>query len=472
MAEIVVIGDIILDVNYNGTATRLAQEACVPVVNIIKKEVTSLLGGAANVYHNLLSVGLDAKLISVGGKDNEYYNFCDILESTRNKFNKKDNLSENCIIIDPSRSTTVKHRFYVNNKMVFRYDSETNEDISQNTEQMIIEEFNKKIDVCKIVILSDYNKGVLTPTLTQEIIRISNTRKIKVFIDPKLKDVLKYSDCYLIKPNKNEGEHMCGHKITKDNLENSMKEIMIKMRCIVCLLTMGEEGIAILSTNEGFHYFPINQSHVIDITGAGDVVLASFVYNYLRTYNLVCSCLFANYCGQLKVKNLGTYALTKYDLLVYESTYKNKLIERKDLEDNIELMKGAGKKIVFTNGCFDILHYGHLTLLEEAKINGDILIVALNTDVSIKENKGNERPINKLEYRIKQISALSYVDFIVVFEEKTPYEILSIIRPDVLIKGGDYKIETIVGKNFAKETKILKYNDGFSTTGIIEKMKK
>ena len=472
--QVVVIGDIMLDINYVGHATRLAQEACIPIVNIKESNITYSLGGAANVYNNLLSMNINAQLISVAGKDKYYDIVCDKLEYSRKCYENVtgDCSSYNMIVNDLNRCTTLKHRFYVNNKIVFRYDTEDLHDIDENIENMIIDFFTTKCNKCKLVVLSDYNKGMLTPRVTREIIKFSNENNIKVFVDPKIKNITKYSGCFLIKPNKTEGEQICGKVITNNTLSDRIIEICRITNSHVCLLTLGEDGMILYnSDNEKKYIVHATHNDVIDITGAGDVVLAGFIYHYLKNGCLYAATNFSNYCGQLKVRNFGTYTITPYDIMIYEKM-TNKLISPEDITRTIKIIKDANKKIVFTNGCYDILHYGHLTFLEEAKALGDILVVALNTDESIKENKGDNRPINKLEYRIKQMCAIGCVDFVVVFGEKTPYELLEKIRPFVLVKGGDYAIDSVVGKEFAHKTIILKYNDGFSTTNIIKKIER
>jgi D-beta-D-heptose 7-phosphate kinase / D-beta-D-heptose 1-phosphate adenosyltransferase len=472
--SVIIIGDIMLDVNYAGSSTRLAQEACIPIVNVRENNIMYFLGGASNVYNNLLSMGVNSKLISVTGSDFHSKILNDKLEERRQYFNKTwGNVpDENIIIKNSDRCTTVKHRFYVNHKIVFRYDTEDTHDIDRQTEIGIINKFKENCTHCKYAILSDYNKGLLTPFVTQEIIKISNTLNIKVFVDPKTRNITKYNGCFLIKPNKAEGEQICGHQFEGNNLHEELIQICDNTKCHNCLLTLSENGLILYqSAEDKIHVVHAPHDNVIDITGAGDVVLAGFVYNYIRTNNLNKASEFANYCGQLKVKNFGTYTVTPYDILMYNKI-TTKLIPNENLVNTINVIRDFNKKIVFTNGCYDILHYGHLTFLEEAKSLGDILIVALNTDESIKQNKGDNRPINKLEYRVKQMCAIGCVDFILVFNETTPYSLLEKIRPDILVKGGDYVAETVVGSEFAGETIILKYIDGFSTTKIIKNIEK
>lgn len=457
--NVVIIGDVMLDINYIGTSNRIAQEACIPVVNVKNDNISYSLGGAANVCHNLYQMGINTHMIYLGNDDK----YADIIIEKIKSCTMKNHL------VNTTRCSTVKHRFYVNNKIVFRYDNEETQDITTDEEQQILDIFRDNCQDYKILVLSDYNKGLLTPSLTRKLIKLANEKNIKVFVDPKIKNIDKYDGSFLIKPNKTEGEQMCGHYITNENLQKSMEEICDKTGSQNCLLTLGEDGMALLE-NKKMQYVNSEHNNVIDITGAGDVVLASFIYYYLKMKDLYESTKFSNYCGQIKVKNFGTYKITKYDILMYENK-KNKLISRENLKDYIKIIKKSNKKIVFTNGCYDILHYGHLTFLEESKKLGDILIVALNSDSSVKINKGDSRPINNIDYRIKQMCAINYVDFVVVFDEKTPEKIIQDIYPNVLVKGGDYQIDNILGREYAEETKIISYQTGFSTTNIIEKMK-
>lgn len=482
--SIIVVGDIMLDVNYMGTSTRLAQEACIPVVNVNESNITHALGGASNVYNNLLNMGLNAKLISITG--NDHFSNAITMELNKRIISYKEKY-QNCptinIIKSSDRCTTVKHRFYVNNKIVFRYDTENTHDISETLETEIIACFKRACSHCTYVVISDYNKGLMTPRVVKEIIEHSNKNNIKVFVDPKTKDIQKYSNCFLIKPNKSEGEQICQHEISMSNLHDSVKQICERTNSENCLLTLGEDGMVLRSTglsiigsppesvlyqNDKYTHIKTPSLNVIDITGAGDVVIAGMVYYYSKTHNLELSADFANYCGQLKVRNFGTYTITPYDILRYNK--HNKLIPANEISTTIKIIKDANKKIVFTNGCYDILHYGHLTFLEEAKTLGDILIVALNSDASVKANKGDARPINKLEYRIKQLSAIGCIDFIIVFDEPTPYNLLECIRPNTLVKGGDYIATEVIGKEFADNTTILKYHSGISTTHIINEI--
>lgn len=456
--NVVIIGDIMLDINYNGISTRLAPEAPIPIINV--NDIVYKFGGGASVANNFVTLGINTFIISVVGND-EYKNIL---------FNKfiENNISIEYLIIDNNRKTTVKNRTFIDNRIVGRFDIETTSYITNVIENKIINYFkhiiaNKKISA---VVFSDYMKGVLTENVTMNIIKIANENNINIYVDPKDKNFKKYIGVTLIKPNKSEAEIILNTKINNDDisLENACTELLEKIKCEIVLLTLSENGLIIKTKSGVFkHIFVNNKKSILDVTGAGDTVLSSFIYFYLEGHSLIDSAEFANYCGQIKITHVGTYSITKIDVFKFKNI---KHIQNINLEDYIKILK-INNSIVFTNGCFDILHVGHILYLEEAKKLGNILIVGLNSDESIKKIKGNTRPINNIKYRIKQLESLTIVDYIVVFNEDTPLELLKIIKPNVLVKGGDYDIKNIIGKEYANETKILHFEEGISSTHII-----
>lgn len=458
--HILIVGDLILDVNYIGSTNRIAPEAPIPVTKIDKIEYN--LGGALNIASNLASMGNLVVIAGVVGNDIGGQKIIELL--------KEKSIDTKYIIIDNKRPTTTKHRIFSGTKLVSRFDIETNSPISRDTHNKIIEFIklygaeNSTTSSQRVVILSDYLKGVLTYELTQEIIQYGNMSNILTFVDPKDTKYSKYNGCTLIKPNKAEGELIIGRKILKENLDKDLNEIRDRICSKYCLLTLSEDGMCILG--DTIKYYPIiNKKNVIDVTGAGDTVLSSFVHHYIRTNDIYSSTEFSNYCGQLKVSRMGTYAVTPYDIIQYNNK-NSKHVSINDIGYIADILRKT-QKIIFTNGCFDVLHYGHLTYLEEAKQQGDILIIGLNSDNSIKRTKGHSRPFNKENYRVKHLEMLSLVDFIVVFEDDTPLELIKLVKPDILVKGGDYNIDTVIGKEYAKEVKILGFVENISTTKIL-----
>lgn len=458
--SVLIIGDIMIDISYIGLSERLAPEAPVPVLKVTDIEYG--LGGAGNVANNLAALDITTTIISVIGNDFNGNKIKELLNN--NKINHH-------LIID-NRPTTSKNRTYCQNKLLSRHDIETNQQIHDSIENEIINKLNEIIDQIDLVIFSDYMKGVLTNCVCTNIMQICHSKNKPIFVDPKDPDHTKYIGCTLVKPNKNEAEYFIKRKINLDDQNNvldALHKIKDMFKSQYCLLTLGENGLIIFDGNKYNHIKHKEKVNIIDVTGAGDMVLSSFTFEYLKTNNLIKSAEFSNYCGLLKVKNLGTYTLSKYDLLCYKKT-DNKILTFNNLENVIKIIKHQNKKIVFTNGCFDILHYGHLSYLNNAKKLGDILIVGVNSDDSIKRLKGNKRPIQTEINRINQLKCLECIDYLIMFSENTPIRLLEIINPDILVKGGDYKIEHIIGKEYAKETLILNYESGLSSTNIINQI--
>lgn len=451
-----------LDISYIGTSNRLAPEAPVPVLKVT--DIIYGLGGAGNVVNNLNSIKTNTFIISVIGDDLNGYKIKELLNN--------NNIS-NHLIFD-NRPTTSKNRIYCQNKLLSRYDIETNEKINEIIENEIINKINEIIDQIDVIILSDYMKGVLTNNLCKTIIEICKHKNKMIFVDPKDTNHEKYIGCTLVKPNRNEAEYFINRKINlndHDDILDALNKIMDMFESKYCLLTLGENGLIVFDGENYRHFESKDKINIIDVTGAGDMVLSSFSYKYLKTNNLMESARFANYCGTLKVRNLGTYVLSQYDLLCYDKK-ENKVLNFDNIKNVIQIIKQQNKKIIFTNGCFDILHYGHLSYLNNAKQLGDILVVGLNSDDSIKRLKGELRPIQKEINRINQLKCLECIDFLVVFDDDTPLKLLEIIRPDVLVKGGDYKVENILGREYAKETIVLNYEIGLSSSNIINQIAK
>lgn len=455
--SVCVIGDIMLDKTYIGNSSRIAQEACIPIINTKEDDAKYNLGGAGNVYKNLISMNIKTDIMTTVGKDKNGDKIIELLRENE----------DNVIIIDEDRTTTTKNRFYVCNKLVFRYDSEDTYDINKEIEKQILYNITRRITKYDLLILSDYDKGVITDELSKEIIELCLRNNKKIYVDPKKRNVLKYKNCTMVKPNQNECEYITGKRLTKNNMRELSREVCEKIQSKACLLTMGGDGMIYYDKErDAYINMETDSKNVIDITGAGDVVMSAFVYGVCNNMTIRDTIRFANYCGELKVSHLGTYNVSPIDILGFNGT---KIIKK--TEDTIKILKRENKKIVFTNGCFDIIHYGHLKLLQDAKRMGDILIVGLNSDDSIKVNKGDSRPINNIEMRVNQLSALNYVDYIIIFNDPTPYNVIEKIRPNILVKGGDYKMENIIGREFCDEIKIIPYEEGYSTTNMVKKMK-
>lgn len=462
--NILVIGDLMIDHYLWGSCDRISPEAPVQVVNV-KKE-NSVLGGAGNVINNLVSLGSSVEVISVIGDDSVANELKTLLSNIGVSF---DNL-----VVEKGRKTSKKSRLMASNQQVLRYDSESVDEISKNSSNKILEILEKNIKNYSAIILSDYKKGVLTTTLTQDIIKLANRYKIKVLADPKGKDFSKYKGAYTLTPNKKEAMEATNIDIKDEkSLVEALKSLKQNCNLEVSLITLSEQGIAIF--DDELFTSPTAAREVFDVTGAGDTVIASITFALSCGVDIKKALYFANLAAGVVVGKIGSATATLDEIYEYESQL-NKSSSSSHIKTFDEIEKLAkklhsqGKKIVFTNGCFDILHVGHVKYLEEAKSYGDVLILGLNADSSVRKLKGSSRPINSQDDRAYILASLESVDYVVIFEEETPYELIKLIKPHVLVKGGDYEGKEVVGQDIADELKLVQFVDGKSTTNTIKRI--
>ena len=454
--NVLVVGDVLLDINHFSTIHRNAPEALhIPVNKIEKTEYK--LGGAANLSSIIHKLGVDVTLLSVIGNDIAGKKIAQLLANDGMK---------NKIILDETRKSSQKNRIFFNKTLVSRFDIEDETDIETGIEDEIID-YISKTDF-HIIVLSDYNKGLLTVSLTEKIIQFANVNSIYTFVDPKLKNPFKYRNCYCLKPNMNEAVVMSGMK----NISDILRTIKTQMNCQHLIITSGENGAYV---NDPTNHFKIKEKiDVVDVTGCGDLFLGIVIYGFITEFDLNMSCEMANYFASLSTTYIGNGQVSLESLKEYRKKIPFKLKELpsiiydKDVSSLDQLSNY--QNIVFTNGCFDILHSAHIQLLKYCKSLGNILIVGLNSDDSIRRLKGNNRPINDIYERSLMLSLMDFVDYIIVFEEDTPYNIIKMIMPDIIVKGGDYKKEEIVGSEFAKRIELYNYIDGKSTTNVIKKI--
>jgi len=453
--NIVVFGDIMLDHNLEGNSTKIANEGPIPVINIQNEKYN--IGGCGNVLLNCISLG--AKKIHLFSRIGNDINGCTIEKllpiQIVNNMIKCDNFT-----------TITKTRIYADKKLVARYDRENIYQLTGEQEIEIIEKFKLLLATNKIssVIFSDYNKGFLTKALCQNIIYLCNTHSIPTIVDPKV-DYTKFIGCTIIKPNKCETSNIFKINIDTISKEECHKKIKELLGCTLSVITLASDGISAYKNNILYSAVE-NRKEVIDVTGAGDIVCATLgtYYPFIDDTDFLIK--IANHLASISVSHLGVYTINDNDLIeTYKYIHKSKEIT----VDN--LLKINLNNTVFTNGCFDILHSAHIDLFRFCKSKGDIVIVGLNSDDSIKRLKGSTRPINSLNERIKMLNAIDYVDFIIVFDEDNPLELIKKIQPRYLVKGGDYKIDNIIGREYAKETIIFDYINGLSTTNTLLKLK-
>ncbi|MCD4756820.1 MAG: D-glycero-beta-D-manno-heptose-7-phosphate kinase [Arcobacteraceae bacterium] len=463
--NILVIGDLMIDHYLWGNVNRISPEAPVQVVEVEKE--TIVLGGAGNVVNNLVALGADVMVMSVVGEDKNGDEITQMLESIKVK---------HYLICDENRKTTKKSRIIASHQQVVRYDHESKEDISQESEALITTGLLNIIDQFEVILVSDYGKGVITDSLMGKINFCASGNDVKVLVDPKGDDYSKYIGSYLLTPNKKEAQIATKMEINDDA---SLKVALKKLHNTACLqvpmITLSEDGIAILDENNNVIKKPTVAREVYDVTGAGDTVLASLGYCLAKDDNIVEAMEFANLAAGVVVGKIGSATATLEEIEEYKSSLHKSSIEShiktfKEIENTVERLKKQNKKIVFTNGCFDILHKGHVQYLDKAKSFGDVLILGLNSDSSVKALKGDNRPINTQDDRAYILAALESVDYVVIFDDNTPLSLIQIVQPDILVKGGDYEGKEVVGSDIAKEVKLVQFVDGKSTTKTIEKI--
>ena len=462
--NIAVIGDLMIDHYIWGACERISPEAPVQVVSV--SEETTLLGGAGNVINNLHSLGANVSIFSVIGDDAAAKEMRMLLEQTGS-----DQVE---LIVEQGRKTTKKSRIIAANQQVIRYDDETRENITLASQYYLMEAFKKALFSYDVILLSDYGKGVLTPTLTQDLISLAKDFNKPILVDPKGEDYSKYRGATLLTPNKKEAILATGMQIeTPQELQIAIAKLKEELSLDYSIITLSEDGIALFDRE--LEIIPTVAREVFDVTGAGDTVLASLGVAFASGFLAKEACEFANKAAAVVVAKVGSATVSlneieEYDHSLNQGKSESKIKDFEQIRRIAQRLKEQGRKIIFTNGCFDILHRGHATYLQQAKELGDVLILGLNSDESIRRLKGEDRPINTLEDRAFLIGALESIDFVVPFYEDTPYELIKRIKPHILVKGADYAGKEVIGADIADEVKLIDFVEGKSTTSIICKI--
>ncbi len=462
--KILVIGDLIVDHYLWGSSDRISPEAPVLVVSINNE--SRVLGGAGNVINNLKALNAKVDVMSVLGE-------CGVSSELKLLLNEIE-IDTQYLITEPKRISSKKTRIIAAQQQVVRYDQENSTEITETSQKTLLSNFRKRITDYDCVLLSDYGKGVLTNELTQQLIKTAKQHSVKILVDPKGLDYAKYKGAYLLTPNKKEAREATGINITDDaSLACTIKQLKEEYELDVSLITLSEQGVAIYDGELRNH--PTQTREVFDVTGAGDTVLASLGFALSCELDIDEAVKFANLAAGVVVGKIGSATATLNEIIEYESSLNKSTSDAhiKTLNEITALseeLKTRGKKIVFTNGCFDLLHAGHVRYLEASKNFGDVLILGLNSDRSVAALKGVGRPINAQIDRAYILAALEAVDYVVIFDDDTPYDLINAIKPHTLVKGGDYEDQDVVGKDIAAELKLIQFVDGKSTTKTIEKI--
>ncbi|OTQ49686.1 bifunctional D-glycero-beta-D-manno-heptose-7-phosphate kinase/D-glycero-beta-D-manno-heptose 1-phosphate adenylyltransferase HldE [Gilliamella apis] len=462
-ANVLVVGDIMLDRYWYGGTNRISPEAPVPIVKVDALEERA--GGAANVAMNITSLGGSARLIGFTGIDEP----AKVLDEQLTKRNV------HCDFVSVSTHPTItKLRVLSRNQQLIRIDFE--EGFNSVDHTPILERIESALSTSKVLVLSDYAKGALTAV--QAMIKQAQKANVPILVDPKGTDFERYRGATLLTPNMSEFEAVVGVCKTEQEIIEKGYQLIKQYDLKALLVTRSEKGMTLLQLDKPVYHLPTQAKEVFDVTGAGDTVIATLAASLAAGQSLEESCFLANAAAGVVVGKLGTSTVSQVEL-------SNAIRARTDdgfgvmteetLKEEIRKARLRGEKIVMTNGCFDILHAGHVSYLANARKLGDRLVVAVNSDASVKQLKGPSRPINPLMQRMIVLGALDSVDWVVPFEEETPQRLIANILPDVLVKGGDYKPEDIAGGKEVIEAggivKVLNFEDGCSTTNIIDKIK-
>lgn len=455
-AKVLVIGDIMLDSYIKGNVRRISPEAPVPVLSV--NERYSDIGGAGNVIRNLFELGCSTFFVGCVGDDQNGRE----IELKLSIYHAKYKLFKFDV------STINKIRIVGNHQQIVRVDIEEDLVLTYEQEQDVISNACKFIDFVDVIVISDYGKGFCTDKICRNLIENARFKNKIVIVDPKGYNWEKYSYATIITPNLKELADIYGRSLANDDNEITKASHLIRSKFNVenLLVTRSEKGMSLIKSDYVKHVHT-EAIDVFDVSGAGDTVVATLAACLGAKFSLDDSIVISNRAAGVVVGKSGT---TPIQLNELKHRFDNKIVPYEDVDVLIHMLKNENKSIVFTNGCFDVLHRGHINYLREARGLGDVLILGLNSDNSVKRLKGESRPINNQEDRAYILNALEFVDYIVIFEDDTPYALIKRIMPDILVKGGDYVVEEVVGREFAKNTVIIDFMSGYSSTNVINKL--
>jgi len=460
-ANVLVVGDVMLDRYWHGPATRISPEAPVPVVNV--KQIEERPGGAANVALNIAALGASSTVVGLVGEDEAAQAIQDSLRSVHIKTD---------FISVPNVPTITKLRVLSRHQQLIRLDFE--ESFAEVDSAAIMQNMTKAFTGKNpVVVFSDYNKGSLSDI--QNMIQLAKSRGAKVLVDPKGSDFEKYRGATLLTPNLSEFEEVVGHCKTDQDLFDRATQLVIDLQLDALLVTRSEHGMTLIRENSAPFHLPTQAQEVFDVTGAGDTVMAVLAASIAAGSSFEDACALANAGAGVVVGKIGTSTVNTIELA--NAVYSQQeigfgVLTEEQLKLSVKLAQHRGEKVVMTNGCFDILHAGHVSYLNTAREQGDRLIVAVNSDQSVRRLKGEGRPVNPVDRRMLVLAGLGSVDWVVEFTEDTPQRLIAGVLPDLLVKGGDYKPEEIAGGEEViangGEVRVLQFKDGCSTSEIIK----
>ena len=467
--KVLVVGDLILDEYIWGSVHRISPEAPVPILETRSENLA--LGGAANVANNLVGLGCEVHLCGAVGQDEKGDK---LLKTIHDRAIQTEG-----IFRFVHRPTTSKMRIIAHNQQILRVDKEDNRPITEKTEKKLIQYINQILPEMDGVICSDYHKGILTEKVIKAIMHRAQKSKKPVIVDPKSSDFSLYKGATVITPNLREVARSVPIKIEdKEDLGRAAEYLLNLTKAQAILITQGKDGMSLYQNKENPVSIPTVAKEVFDVTGAGDTVISVFGMAMFVGFNFQEAAWLSNMAASVVVGKVGTAVVTLDEIneFLHDEMLRTShtILGLEELKKIISLAKSTGKNVVFTNGCFDIIHGGHIEFLQKAKALGDILVVGLNTDQSVKKLKGENRPIKSEKERANILAALKYIDYITLFNETTPEKLIREVKPDILVKGDDYKIDEVVGREivegYGAKVELIPIVRGLSTTKTLEKI--
>lgn len=456
---ILVIGDVMLDRYLLGEVTRISPEAPVPVLRTVREETRP--GGAANVAANVAALGAPCTLLGVVGEDAAGAGIAAL--AARHG-------AECRLVADPQGATTQKTRLVAGTQQIVRFD--TDAAVSASARTALLASARALLPGASLAILSDYAKGALAEI--PAFIAAANAAGVPALVDPKMTDPGRYAGAFLLKPNRREFEALFGPCAGLEAMATRAREAIAQHGFHHLVVTLGADGMLLVSADGTQHHVPTEAQEVFDVSGAGDTVVAALAVALAAGRSLREAVAEATLAASVAVSHAGTYVVTAADMQARQrgGQAPGKVLDRPALLAQLRSLRARGRRIVFTNGCFDILHPGHVRMLAACRALGDVLVVGLNEDDSVRRLKGPARPVNRFADRAEVLAALAAVDFVTGFAEDTPLRLVEDVQPDILAKGADYAVDDIVGAEVVRarggEVVAITFHAGYSSTRIIQ----
>jgi len=443
--RLLLVGDVMLDVYVSGRVERICPEAPVQVVRVLDKR--AILGGCGNVARNLTPFGVHVQLCAVVGADEN--------GAMVRRLLVEDRLAASGVFTEPSKPTTTKTRVTAERQQILRLDREETSHLSGKTEQRLVAWLARAVPHADVVVMSDYAKGVLTQRVRETVFATARQCGVPVIVDPKIADLRAYRGATIIKPNASEAENAWGHPIVSpSDFERAGRHLLRSCACEALIVTRGPLPTAVFQAGKKVIYVPTLSREVYDVSGAGDTMLAFLGLGLAGGASYVEATELANIAAGIVVGKVGTARAEEAEILAQAAADHDpaarKAVALEQLVVILDQHRRQGRRIVFTNGCFDLLHAGQIRFLQQARRLGDLLVVGLNSDQSVRRVKGFPRPFLKQNERVQILAALDCVDHVIVFSESTPRRLLRRLRPDVLVKGRGLSLESVVGREIVE----------------------